>query len=129
MPWATELSALQHLLAVERELHNLGYGNRIRIDLSEVGSQPYHSGVVFQAYLPDGDAPVASGGRYDGLLKRFGFDAPSVGFAVMSRRLQSRLPSSVRSSAPSAEPVSGETFKARVEAARALRMSGKVARL
>ena len=37
----------------------------VRIDLSEVGSQPYHSGLVFSVYAPGIGSAIAAGGRYD----------------------------------------------------------------
>ncbi|MFW5745197.1 MAG: ATP phosphoribosyltransferase regulatory subunit [Spirochaetota bacterium] len=120
-----ERATLNHLLSLADEIAALGYRERLRIDLSEVGSQTYHSGVVFQAYAPDLAAPIASGGRYDGLLARFGFDAPSVGFSVMLRRLQSRAGSGGHPT-PQIERASGPSFRERVREARRLRDQGKV---
>lgn len=83
--------AVRYLADLAAVLDELGAADRVRIDLSEVGSQPYHSGVVFQAYVPGEASEVASGGRYDGLLRSFGFDAPSVGFSLMLRKLEHRV--------------------------------------
>jgi ATP phosphoribosyltransferase regulatory subunit len=65
-------------------------GLDLHIDFSELGSQGYHSGIVFQAYLADLDSPVASGGRYDQLLERLGCPAPAVGFSIMLSKLAHR---------------------------------------
>jgi ATP phosphoribosyltransferase regulatory subunit len=124
-----ERNTLNHLLSLTDEFQALGYGDRVRIDLSEVGSQSYHSGVVFQAYASDTAAPIASGGRYDGLLARFGFDAPSVGFSVMLRRLQSRARVTAHHPTPSIEHPTAESFRERVEQAQRLRAQGKVVAL
>lgn len=124
-----ERNAINHLLSLAEELSALGYGDRIRIDLSEVGSRSYHSGVVFQAYAADAAAPIASGGRYDGLLAHFGFDAPSVGFSVMLRRLQSRSGSAAHHRVPDVERPRGSSFRERVAEARRLRNQGKVVAL
>jgi ATP phosphoribosyltransferase regulatory subunit len=102
---------------------------RVRIDLSEIGDQPYYSGMVFHLYEPDADAPVASGGRYDDLLRRFGNAAPAAGFSIMLRRLQRRLPGRALPSIPTIETVAEGTFSERVARAQTLRRSGKVARL
>jgi ATP phosphoribosyltransferase regulatory subunit len=42
----------------------------------------YYSGVVIEAYAPGVAAPVAVGGRYDGLGARFGRPRSAVGVAV-----------------------------------------------
>lgn len=124
-----ERDALNNLLSLAQEAEALGYGERIRIDLSEVGSQSYHSGVVFQAYAEGVSAPVASGGRYDGLLGRFGFSSPSVGFSVMLRRVQTLLRSELPAGAREVIPARGESFRERARFARDQRAKGKVVRL
>lgn len=124
-----EKAAVEHLVRLGTDLEQLGYGNRIRIDMSEVGSQPYHSGVVFQGYAPSSDAPVASGGRYDQLLRHFGFDAPSVGFSIMLRRLQSSIDSLPEKSDNDVVTATGSTFVERARSAQSLRDQGKAVHL
>lgn len=60
----------------------------IRVDLSEIGSQSYHTGIAFRAYADGAEAAVASGGRYDSLYGHFGIQSPAVGFSIMLRRLE-----------------------------------------
>ncbi|MFP4510946.1 MAG: ATP phosphoribosyltransferase regulatory subunit [Spirochaetaceae bacterium] len=60
----------------------------IRVDLSEIGSQSYHTGIAFRAYADGAEAAVASGGRYDSLYGHFGIHTPAVGFSIMLRRLE-----------------------------------------
>jgi len=52
------------------------------VDLGLMRDWPYYSGVVIEAYAPGLAAPVAVGGRYDGLAERFGRARPAVGVAV-----------------------------------------------
>ncbi len=117
--------AIDHLLYLTSEFAALGYADRVRIDLSEVGSQAYHSGIVFQAYAPDTSDAIASGGRYDGLLGHFGFDAPSVGFSVMLRRLQSRQAQDAGYPAPSAHRLPEGDFRTRYAETRRRRAEMK----
>jgi ATP phosphoribosyltransferase regulatory subunit len=126
---SVELDTIHRVLSLSTILDDVGPGDRIRIDLSEVGSQRYHSGVVFQAYAPGAGAPIASGGRYDDLLAHFGFDAPSVGFSVMLRRLQSEY--APRTPPEHIKPVcaTGATFTKRVRNAQQLRREGKAVHL
>ncbi len=124
-----ENEALLHLLALTDELSAVGRGDRVRIDLSEVGDRDYYSGIVFHLYDEGADAPVASGGRYDELLGRFGSRAPSVGFSLMLRRLQSRLPAADLPRMPHIETAGSGSFRDRVRNAGLLRTQGKVVRL
>lgn len=86
-----EMENLHYLIEIVDQMQNLGYGKDISIDLSEVGAQPYYTGIVFQVYLPGLDDSVASGGRYDKLLNQFGFDCPSVGFSMMLRKIEDQI--------------------------------------
>lgn len=112
---------------VVRGLVDLGYEEHLRVDFSEIGNQPYHSGIAFQVYVDGVDSAVASGGRYDGLLARFGFDAASVGFSVMLRKLEPLL--SYRHATPRARPIEGEDPVDRMERARQAVARGEHVRL
>ena len=52
------------------------------IDLGVMRDWSYYSGIVIEAYAPGVSAPVAVGGRYDGLGARFGRARAAVGVAV-----------------------------------------------
>jgi ATP phosphoribosyltransferase regulatory subunit len=43
--------------------------------------------MTFEGYAADLGFPVASGGRYDNLLKQFGRPAPATGFALKTTRI------------------------------------------
>jgi ATP phosphoribosyltransferase regulatory subunit len=81
---ADQLVRAVHLL---QEILPDEWADRIRIDASELGSYHYYTGIAFSAYIPDSNAAVIRGGRYDRLLQSFGFDAPSVGFSLFTRKL------------------------------------------
>ncbi len=59
----------------------------IRFDLSELSGYGYHNGPVFAAYQKDQGAPVAQGGRYDGVGAHFGRARPATGFDMNLHRL------------------------------------------
>ena len=61
-PVTEELEQIAELVTTAAQLAPPG---RFRIDLSEVGSQPYHSGLVFSVYAPGIGSAIAAGGRYD----------------------------------------------------------------
>src|SRR5919206_404212 len=52
------------------------------VDLGEVRGLGYYTGITFAGYAPGAGSAVAAGGRYDGLLARFGRPGPAIGFAV-----------------------------------------------
>src|SRR5439155_1136893 len=59
-----------------------GIGDVVILDLGAIRDFDYYTGVIFEGYGPDLGRPVAQGGRYDGLLARFGRAAPATGFVV-----------------------------------------------
>lgn len=52
------------------------------VDMGVARDWSYYSGVVIEAYAAGATAPVAVGGRYDGLAARFGRPRAAVGVAV-----------------------------------------------
>jgi len=124
-----ELSEVWSLISLVRTVGGIVGPDRIRIDLSEVGEQPYYSGIVFHLYERDSDAPLASGGRYDNLLRHFGHDSPAAGFSIMLRRLQSRLEGSAVPKLPTMEASAPGTFAEKYLAARTARQNGRVVKL
>ena len=91
---------LRYLIKISEYMQKAGFGDSFQIDLSEVGSQAYHTGIVFQVYMHGLDSAVISGGRYDNLLANFGIDAPSVGFSLLQRKIEPGLGKRERFSMP-----------------------------
>jgi ATP phosphoribosyltransferase regulatory subunit len=54
----------------------------VAVDLGEARGLGYYTGLTFAGYAPGAGSRVAAGGRYDGLLARFGRPAPAIGFAI-----------------------------------------------
>jgi len=64
-----------------------GAADRVRIDLGLLSSLGYYSGAILEVYDPALGHVLGGGGRYDGLLKRFGVDLPAAGFALYLERV------------------------------------------
>lgn len=71
--------ALHHLQAVLHLLECYGVAERVTVDLGEVRGMDYYTGVTFELFARGSGDAIASGGRYDNLLHRFGADLPAVG--------------------------------------------------
>jgi ATP phosphoribosyltransferase regulatory subunit len=54
----------------------------VAVDLGEVQSLGYYTGITFAGYAAGAGSRVAAGGRYDDLLARFGRPDPAIGFAI-----------------------------------------------
>lgn len=72
---------LAELEAALRLARRRGVG-AVEVDMGEVRGLGYYTGITFAGYAPGAGSAVASGGRYDGLLARFGRPGPAIGFAV-----------------------------------------------
>lgn len=110
------------LLGILRETLPAELYSAVRVDLSELGAQSYYSGAAFGVYLPTTNATILRGGRYDSLLASFGFDAPSVGFSIFTRKLPSGL--MPVDDAP-VERAPGTSFADRVQHARKMHEAGR----
>jgi ATP phosphoribosyltransferase regulatory subunit len=64
-----------------------GVADRVQIDLGLLRDLGYYSGAILEVYDPAIGHVLGGGGRYDGLLKRFGLDLPAAGFALYLERV------------------------------------------
>lgn len=97
---------------------------RVEVDLSLIRDFEYYSGTVFEAHTGRAGMPLLGGGRYDGLLARFGQEAPATGFAIgLERILEAGGVRPVRRPTVVVRHAEGE-FGQAVQAARGLRGAG-----
>lgn len=82
--------AVEDLTGLTAEMAEFASPDDIRIDLSEHGGQPYHTGFTMQAYVKGAGSAAASGGRYDELLGAFapGRGMPAAGFSLLMRKVE-----------------------------------------
>ncbi|WP_345250565.1 ATP phosphoribosyltransferase regulatory subunit [Pigmentiphaga soli] len=71
----------------------------VGIDLADVRSFHYHTGIVFAIYCDAWPNAVVRGGRYDDVGRDFGRARPATGFSLDLRELAGLLPPAVASSA------------------------------
>ncbi|XP_060085117.1 ATP phosphoribosyltransferase regulatory subunit-like [Ylistrum balloti] len=75
-------TALENYCSYFEPLLEMDKENRIRCDLSELGSHSYYSDTIYTVYTSKHPVPLAHGGRYDTFLKYFGFDTAAIGFTL-----------------------------------------------
>lgn len=73
---------IQELRAVTDLLDELGYRERVALDLTRRNDRGYYTGVVFRVVAESADVHLGGGGRYDSLIGNFGDDLPAVGFGL-----------------------------------------------
>lgn len=78
------LAELENLADI---LDDFGVEEHFKMDFTLVSHMDYYTGIVFEGVNGNIGFPLASGGRYDELLEKFGRSAPATGFAVFFDRL------------------------------------------
>ncbi|VCU69756.1 ATP phosphoribosyltransferase regulatory subunit [Pigmentiphaga humi] len=111
--------ALDMLAALARALPGIEIG----VDLADVGSFHYHTGVVFAVYCGGWPNAVVRGGRYDDIGRVFGRARPATGFSLDLRELAGLLAPATASAAVRAPWGLDPTL---VEAVRKLRADGQI---
>lgn len=74
-------AGLEELSRVVLQVESRGLAPTLVVDLGETRNFAYYTGTTFQLHAHGPGVPVASGGRYDGLLGGFGRPLPAFGFA------------------------------------------------
>lgn len=80
-------NALLDLLKIDSVLGALELKGFLTFDLAEVRGLDYYTGVVFKVYGRSPGLELGGGGRYDGLVGKFGWDLPAVGFSLTLDRM------------------------------------------
>ncbi|HEX5834451.1 MAG TPA: ATP phosphoribosyltransferase regulatory subunit [Pyrinomonadaceae bacterium] len=76
------VAALDSLEELWTALESLGLADRFEIDLSDVSSLDYYTGLSLKVFVHGAGTSVGRGGRYDGLTGNFGRPEPAVGFVL-----------------------------------------------
>lgn len=96
---------LPQLAGITTALDELEYLGRlagsaqVTIDLADLRGYHYHSGVMFNAFVPGLPNAVARGGRYDHVGEAFGRARPATGFSLDLRELARLMPLAERKDA------------------------------
>lgn len=80
-------ASIEHLSKVWEVLEAYDVSRHVLFDLTMLGDFSYYTGMTFEGYAAELGSPVASGGRYDKLLRQFGRAVPATGFALKTNRI------------------------------------------
>jgi ATP phosphoribosyltransferase regulatory subunit len=79
---ASSLAGIERLRNLWRVIQSLKLENLFEIDLADVSSLDYYTGLSFKVFVRGVGYRVGRGGRYDGLTASFGKTEPAVGFVL-----------------------------------------------
>jgi ATP phosphoribosyltransferase regulatory subunit len=79
---ARSMAALDSLEELWTEIESLGLESSFEIDLGDVSSLDYYTGLSLKIFVHGAGSSVGRGGRYDGLTGSFGRSEPAVGFVL-----------------------------------------------
>jgi ATP phosphoribosyltransferase regulatory subunit len=74
--------ALRELRQIWNAVERADLAPQLLIDLGETRHFAYYTGLMFQIHAEGPGSPIGAGGRYDGLLGRFGAPRAAAGFAL-----------------------------------------------
>lgn len=125
---ARSLAAIERLEKLYEVLKAYGVAEYISFDLGMLSKYKYYTGVIFKVYTYGVGDAIVKGGRYDGLLRQFGKEAPAVGFCMVIDSILEAL-SRQKVKLPLQEPVqivsySPDDFSEKLAEAQRLRAEG-----
>ena len=92
--------AARSLAAAARAAREARPGLEVVVDLAGAPAAPYYTGLTFSLDAAGGGGSLAAGGRYDGLLGRFGPPGPAIGFCVGLEALASAVEAAEAATTP-----------------------------
>lgn len=75
--------AVERLAQVYNVLCDYGVEKYVSFDLGMLSKYNYYTGIIFKGYTYGVGDAIVKGGRYDGLLTRFGKEAAAIGFVIV----------------------------------------------
>ena len=79
--------ATSRLAETYTKLAEAGIADRVQLDFGLLRDLGYYTGAILEVYDPAVGQIIGGGGRYDGLLARFGKQLPAAGFALYLERV------------------------------------------
>ncbi len=120
--------AIERLIKIYSLMQERGFADYISIDLGMLSKFNYYTGLIFKAYVYGAGDAIVKGGRYDGLLQKFGKDAPAVGCVFLLDDLMGALEGiKTEDNEPVVITYTDKDRKEALEKINALRLEGRAA--
>jgi ATP phosphoribosyltransferase regulatory subunit len=84
---ASVRAAADRLEQTYEALSRRGAADRVQFDFGQLRDLGYYTGAIFEVYDPALGHVLGGGGRYDGLMARFGLESSAAGFALYLERV------------------------------------------
>jgi ATP phosphoribosyltransferase regulatory subunit len=81
------LAGVERLRKILERADELGFRQRINVDVSLLRDIGYYTGFIFEGFASEVGFELCGGGRYDRLLPIFGFNAGAVGWSLAIERI------------------------------------------
>ncbi|BDH62925.1 ATP phosphoribosyltransferase regulatory subunit [Lysinibacillus sp. PLM2] len=101
----------------------------VSFDFTLSSHMNYYTGMLFEVFAEGSGFPLGNGGRYDGLLQRFGNDVGATGFGLRVDRLLEILPALEKEEQTSLVIFENAQFTKALGIANSLRTEGKLVTL
>lgn len=80
-------ASLDSLQSTFDAIADRGGADRVQVDLGLLRDLGYYSGSILEVYDPSVGQVIGGGGRYDGLMSKFGVNQPAAGFSLYVERI------------------------------------------
>ncbi len=121
--------AVERLEKVYQALCDYGVEKYVSFDLGMLSKYNYYTGIIFKGYTYGVGDAIVKGGRYDGLLMRFGKEAAAIGFVIVVDDLLAAMSRQDVVIAGIEEPAklyyTEGDFKEKLQEAKRMRSAGK----
>jgi ATP phosphoribosyltransferase regulatory subunit len=127
------MAAVKRLRDVYEVLGQYGLEKFVSFDLSMLSKYNYYTGIIFKGFTYGVGDVIATGGRYDDLIGRFGKNSPAVGFMIpVDALLEAMRRQKIKVELPEKATVikyNEEDYKKKLKKAQELRSEGKSVRM
>jgi ATP phosphoribosyltransferase regulatory subunit len=116
--------SIQQLKQLWQVMTDFNERDWLKFDLTLVSHMSYYTGILFELYTDSVGYPIGNGGRYNGLLQKFGKDTGATGFALRLDRLVESLGAQTEINKPHCIVFSEERRKEAIQLANEKRAAG-----
>ncbi|RKJ62640.1 ATP phosphoribosyltransferase regulatory subunit, partial [Butyricicoccus sp. 1XD8-22] len=127
--YVSKNDALLYMRQLAQIMEAADLSEYVSFDFTLSSHMNYYTGMLFEVFAEGSGFPLGNGGRYDGLLQRFGNDVGATGFGLRVDRLLEILPALQKEDQTSLVIFENAQFTKALGIANSLRTEGKLVTL